>query len=181
MKIHRGVYSLTLTVTWADQYKRQLEHMKEFLQNKGVIGHVAKYREKARTYYELSVNEGNNALAVLKKMSPYVDKKASQVRAAIEYLENRITGEKFVEEMNEAVRLRKRSSSIRSLKMPYTKREGLQLAGHTRRFGKSRALTSEQIKSMKKDRDQLGLSFPKLARLYGVATSTAHRSLNRYI
>ena len=98
--------------------------MKEFLQNKGVIGHVAKYREKARTYYELSVNEGINALAVLKKMSPYVDKKASQVRAAIEYLENRITGEKFVEEMNEALRLRKRSSSIWSLKMPLHKTRG---------------------------------------------------------
>lgn len=114
-------------------------------------------------------------------MLPYVDKKESQVRAAVDYLENRITGEKFVEELNEAVRLRKRSSSIRSVKMPYTKREGLQLAGHTRRFGKSRALTSEQIKSMKNDRDRLGLSFEKLAKLYGVALSTAYRSLTRYI
>ncbi len=181
LKVHWGVYSFTLAISWADQYKGQLVHIREFLENRGLIGHIGKYREKARIYYELSVSERNNALGVLKKMLPHLDKKKSQAKAAIDYLENRITGEKFAEAMNEAVRLKKRSSSIRSVGMPYTKREGLQLAGHVRRFGKSRALTWEQVKLMKKKRDQLGLTCETLAKLYGVAVSTAHRSLTKYI
>jgi hypothetical protein len=181
LKVHTGVYALPIGVSWTDQDSEQIEHVKEFLAREGVIGRMGETRQRGQTYYELHVAQSGKALVALKRMLALVDKKESQVRAGIDYLENRITGEQFTEKLNEAVRLGKRSSPIRNLKMPYTKEEGVRLARANARLGKGRALTAGQIRAMKEDRDSLGLTFRELSNIYGVAPSTAQRSLAKYL
>ena len=179
LKVHTGVYALPIEVSWTDQDSKQIEHVKEFLAMEGVIGRMGETRQRGKTYYELHVAQSGKALVALKRMLPLVDKKESQVRAGIDYLENRITGEQFIEKLNEAVRLGKRSSPIRNLKMPYTKEQGVRLARSNPRLGKGRALPAEQIRAMKKDRDSFGLTFCELSKIYGVAPSTARKIVSQ--
>jgi hypothetical protein len=123
-KVHVGVYAITLTVSWSDQDREILEHINQFLSQRGIVGKIGQFRRGHSVYYELHVSEGRNALLVLKEMLPHLDKKWSQVKAAIDYMENRITGNQFVEVLNDAIFAKKRSSSLRVAKLPYTKHQG---------------------------------------------------------
>jgi hypothetical protein len=125
----------------------------------------------------LEVSEGNNALSALKEMLPLLDKKWSQVKGAVNYLENRITGDEFIAVLNEAVRTKKRSSWLITRNMPYTKRQGRVLRGGRPHM---RALTRDQVETIKHDKIVLGLSYTKLAKIYKVSASTIFLSLKKY-
>lgn len=181
MKVHIGVFTLNLQVDWVDQDREQLEHIQRFLLKHNITGRLGETWTQGRKYFELSVMQSDNSLEALKRMLPCVDKKSSQVSAAIDYLENQITGEKFIGMMNEAVICGKRSSTVKSVKMPYTKAQGLLLAMSSHRWGKRRVLTIDQVKAMRHDREVLGMSFGVLAIQYGIALSTAHRALTKYL
>ena len=116
----------------------------------------------------MEVSEGNNALMALKQMLPHLDKKRSQVKGAVDYLEDRITGDEFITVLNEAVRTKKRSSWLITRDMPYTKREGQILRGGRPHM---RALTRDQVETIKHDRVVSGLSYTKLAKIYKVSPS----------
>jgi len=174
-----GVYAITLTVTWSDEYRKMLEHINQFLLHKGVVGKIGKFKRGQSVYYELHVSEGRNALFVLKEMLPHLDKKWSQVKAAVDYLENRITGNQLIEELNEAVRANRRSSSIRESSLPYTKLQGKRVGKSKGRPG-GRVLTKDQISDAKYNREINGLTFRELAKMYNVAPSTVLRSLTKY-
>ena len=51
-------------------------------------------------------------------MLPHLDKKWSQVNGAVDYLENRTTGDESIAVLNEAVRTKKRSSALITRSMP---------------------------------------------------------------
>jgi len=64
-------------------------------------------------------------------MRRFVDKKRGQVEAAIDYLEDRITGDEFIRRINAEVKRKKRRAPRRPFLsgracLPYTKSEGLQ-------------------------------------------------------
>jgi len=141
---------------------------------------MGQFRTGKDTYYELQVGESGNALLALKGMLPFLDKKWSQVNAAIDYMENRITGNQFIKVLNEAVRARRRSSSIRTLNLPYTKEQALQFARTSARLGIGRVLTEDQLRMAQRDRELLGLTYAKLGEKYGVSESTMYYSLKRY-
>lgn len=178
-KVHVGVYAITLTITWSDEYREMLEHINQFLSQEGIVGKIGQFRRGQSVYYELHVSEGRNALLVLKKMLPHLDKKWSQVKAAIDYLENRITGNQFVEALNEAIRAKKRSSSLRVARLPYTKLQGKHLAKSIGRPG-GRIMTKDQLMDARRNRELRGLTFRELAEIYNVAASTVYRSLTTY-
>jgi hypothetical protein len=179
-KVHVGVYAITVTVTWSDQYREMLQRINQFLSQKGVVGKMGRFRRGQSVYYELHVSEGRNALRVLKEMLPHLDKKWSQVNAAINYLENRITGNQFIEVLNEAIRTHQRSSSIKVVNLPYTKRQGKHI-GKSKGGRKGRVMTQNQIIDAKVKRNLRGLTFRELAEIYDVAPSTIHRSLTLYV
>ena len=87
LKVHAGVYSLTLEASWAGQDLEQLLGVKVFLGKQGVHGNIGRYRSGPETYYELGVPESGNLLLLLKKMLTHVIKKKSQIATAIDYLE----------------------------------------------------------------------------------------------
>jgi hypothetical protein len=66
-------------------------------------------------------------------MYSYVSKKSEQVRAAIDYLDNRITGSQLIEIFDEEVTMKRRRSRHTPLpnnhkQIPYTRSEGHELA-----------------------------------------------------
>jgi len=141
------MFTLNLQVSWVDQDRELLEHLSAFLASNGITSHLSETWTEGRRYFELGVTEGDNVLELLTRMLPYVDKKMSQVRAGVAYLQNRITADEFVDAMNEAVRAGKRSSSLRVVNIPYSKELGLRLAKSSRRWRK-RALTRRQVEAM---------------------------------
>jgi hypothetical protein len=110
-------------------------------------------------------------------MLPHLDKKWSQVNGAVDYLENRITGDEFIAVLNEAVRTKKRSSALITRSMPYKKCEGRILRGGRPRM---RALTRDQVETIKHDKEAPGLSYNELAKIYNVHSSTIFLSLKKY-
>jgi len=170
---------LNLEASWVDQDKSLLEHISKYLASNGVASHLSETWTEGRKYFELSVVESGNLLELLKQMLPYLDKKYSQIEAGIEYLQNKITADEFIEAMNQAVREGKRSSSIRAVNIPYTKELGLRLAQASKRWRK-RSLTRRQVEAMRRDREELGMSYGVLSVKYGVPPSTAHFALTRY-
>jgi hypothetical protein len=175
-KVHVGIYVITVTVTWSDQYRDMLHRINQFLSQKGVVGKIGLFKRGQSVYYELHVSEGRNALFVLKRMLPHLDKKRSQVKAAVDYLENRITGNQFIEALNEAVRANKRSSSIKVASLPHTKRQGKHIS-KSRGGHRSRVMTENQILDAKVKRSVRGLTFRELAKVHHVAPSTIYRLL----
>lgn len=113
---------------------------------------------------------------------PYLDKKEGQVRAAIEYLENRITGEALVEALNNAVETGRRSGKIRNVLMPWTKREGISsgrsLAGKSAWKWKGK-ITPSLLSDIKKEREELGLTFRKLGQVHGMSYTTVKHLLDK--
>jgi len=176
-KAHVNVYTITMGVSWADKDIEIIQHVAQFLHHRGVFGNIGKFRTGDRTYYELEVSEGNNALIALKGMLPHLDKKWSQVNGAVDYLENRITGDEFIAVLNEAVRTKKRSSALITRSMPYKKCEGRILRGGRPHM---RALTRDQVETIKHDKEALGLPYTELAKIYNVHPSTIFLSLNKY-
>lgn len=114
---------------------------------------------------------------VLKSMLPFLDKKWSQVNAAVSYLEDKISGDEFIKVLNDSVIAKKRSSSIISARMPYTKSRA---KGMRNPRPESRGLKGEEVKEAKQTRDTLGLTYRELAKIYGVSSSTIHRAFTLY-
>jgi hypothetical protein len=177
-KIHVGVFTLHVTVSWSDQYRELLEHIYRFLSARGAVCRMGEFRRGPSTYYELTVTEGGNALLVLKAMLPFLDKKWSQVNAAVSYLEDKINGDDFIRVLNDAVLTKRRSSSIIDARMPYTKRRA---KGMRTPRPASRALKSDEVKEAKQRRDSLGLTYQELAKIYGVSAGTIHRAFRLYL
>lgn len=180
LKIHIGIYTVNLQVSWVDQDRELLEHLKSFLALNGITSYLAEVWNEGRKYFDLTVAESGNLIELLRRMFPYVDKKLTQVEAGIDYLENRITADELVFIMNQAVRDGKRSSDIKSTSIPYTKQIGLLISKSRGRWRKRR-LTLGQMKAMERDRRELGLSYSELGAKYGVALSTAHMVITRYL
>ncbi len=179
-KVHVGDFTIHVTVCWSDQDKELLQHIGLFLAKRGIVWRIGEFHRGTSVYCELSVTEGGgHGLRVLKSMLPFLDKKWSQVDAAVSYLENRSTGDSFIRALNDAVLAKRRSSSLIDVKMPQTKKQGIQLA-RTREKPNARKLTTEQLFEIKRLRDTLGLSYRKLSEMYGVAESTMFYSLKSH-
>lgn len=55
----------------------------------------------------MAISVGGGALVAPKSMLPHVDKKRGQVKAAIDYLEDKITGDEFIARINAEVERKK--------------------------------------------------------------------------
>jgi hypothetical protein len=57
-KAHVNVYTITISVSWADKDIEMIQHVAQFLRHRGVFGNMGKFRTGDGTYYELEVSEG---------------------------------------------------------------------------------------------------------------------------
>ena len=178
-----GRFTVGLRAIWTDTYKPQLEHIQDFLASEGLSPSKMTSKEKKRSStitlaWNLLLSERGGVLYAFRKMLPYVDKKRDQVRNAIAYLENTVTGEELIENFNQAVKLGTRSGKIRQAKMAWTKQQGVRLS-HSRAGGRAwvvkKTVSPQLLQKMRVEREDLGMTFRKIAEVNSISYSTVFR------
>ncbi len=74
--------------------------------------------------WKFGVGQAESVYVVATSMLPYLFKKRDEVRAMVDYLDNRITANQMVEVFNESVRIGNRVGKIKTVDIPYTRKEG---------------------------------------------------------
>jgi hypothetical protein len=111
LKITIGQFTIQVLIMWSDTDHEQLEHIDEFLMKRRILPegpYLRRGQGKSNDAYNLLLSVEGGGLVALKCMRPFVDKKRGQVEAAIDYLEDRITGDEFVRRINVEVKRKKR-------------------------------------------------------------------------
>lgn len=184
--IHK--FTMFVIASWSDTFKPQLEGVAGFLRSQGlspmqITSQKSRFGPTKPTVWQLALNEKGGLVKVLMKMTTLVVKKESQVRSAIEYLEDRTTGEEFLAVLNDAVKSDARSSSIRRVKTPWTRSRGIFLArssaGHES-FGTPKMhLDKNMVRDAKTDYEKLGVTIKELADLYNVKSTSLYRAMRK--
>lgn len=101
---------------WNDADPEQIRDAARFLIREGIMPggpYLRRGRGRRADSSSLVVAEEGYLLVVLKRMLPCVSKK-NQVKAAIDYMEDKITADRFIEILNSAINERKRRPPRRS-------------------------------------------------------------------
>jgi hypothetical protein len=109
------------TLSFADNFLPQLDMLNEFLVREGIT--TWRYCRMLGAW-KLGIGRAESVRKTACSMLPFLSKKKDEVKAVVDYLENKITGTQFAEALNESVRIGNRTGSIRTVDIPYTRREG---------------------------------------------------------
>lgn len=89
-------FKLGLSLIFTEMSIEQISMVREFLMSKGIrTSNVL--RTSSESAWMIAVSRHDMVLCALKKMLPYLYKKANEAKSAIDYYEGRITGNEFVE------------------------------------------------------------------------------------
>jgi ribosome-binding protein aMBF1 (putative translation factor) len=125
----------------------------------------------------------DDLLEVAKAMYPFCVKKANDLQIAIDYLEDKVTGDVAIERFNAEVKSGRRSGYIRQSSIPYTRSEGIRLwrLSNARRARAAYAVNvpEDVITKIKQDRNSDGMGYYRLAKKYGYSESVIRRILGR--
>ncbi len=169
-------YNLAFHLTWTDTYLPQLEQLKTFLESQALTPTKTYGGESA---YFFALNVRRDVLAAAREMIPLTYKKRDDLETVVQYLENRITGTKAIENLNESVRAKMRSARIRSVNMPFTLLEGTRMGiflGKQQSAKTQSKLNDEEKEVIRSDRKS-GITVRELANRYGVSKDTIYRVL----
>jgi hypothetical protein len=116
-------------------------------------------------------------------MWPYCSKKREEVKAVLDYLDNKITGSQLIEVFNQSVRIGNRTGIIRVADMPYTREQGQALRKEKRTEHALRMITVNTILNtdlIDRIRESLlsgEATNAELSRRYGVSPATISRAM----
>ena len=120
-----------------------------------------------------------------KRLLPHVFKKARDLRALLDYLENRITGIEAISRLNYLVVRGTRRGRMRFVNLPYTYHEGLDAArqyaagkGVITRIERGIALSKKEWKEIAYERNELDLSLSEIAARHGITKGGVRKILN---
>jgi len=159
--------------------------IREFLGADGVSPRPIKTQRRRSgrtTNYVLTVYAQREVLLVCKRVLPYSFKKEWDLRTAIEYLEDRITGNEALRRLNVSIKSGRREGLLRAASMQFRKNEGVKISaliGGRRSSAKRARLTQEQVKLLRSLRDESGESYAELGRLFGVSSDVVRVALGR--
>jgi hypothetical protein len=172
-------FTLEFGLQFADGFRAQLDQLKSFLLRKGVTpGGIIKnsYEEM----YVLPVSENRSLLMAAKNMLPFFSKKAAELEALINYMENRIDGNQAVDIFNQMVVQGERIGKLRKVDLPFRLDEGLAIARRMAHEGariKNAKLTF-QDQTVIQARSHEGESVRVLAKEFKVSESTILKALH---
>lgn len=185
--IRIGLFTIQILVMWSDTDIEQVRHVALFLVSERIRPegpYLRRGKGASRDAYNLVISEEGGALITLKRMLPFVDKKKAQVRAAIDYLEDKITADELIESMNVAIERGKRRAPrqpylSRTSGIPYTKTEGHQKAAASaaskQKFKLRVRFDRGQIDQIRNDVLDKGKSIKEVAMLYRLSDSSVRR------
>lgn len=90
-----GMYTLGLSMDWADTYRPQIEGVHAFLRNQGLRSCKPYPLGETRPVWHLRLYARLDLLKALFAMEPFLIKKRDQVASAIRYLNDESTGEEL--------------------------------------------------------------------------------------
>lgn len=187
IRIGVGMFTIQILVLWSDTDLEQIQHVADFLTSKGIRSegpYLRRGKGKSNDAYNLAVSVDGGALAVLKGMLPFVDKKWSQVRAAIDYLEDRITGDEFIDRINVAVEQKKMRAPRppflpKGSSIPYSRSEGSRKAAayvaSKQRFKLRFRFDENQIEQIRNDVLINKKPIGEVAKSYGISYTSVVR------
>jgi hypothetical protein len=187
LRITVGQFTIQILIVWSETDYEQLQHIAEFLIRRRILPegpYLRRGKGKSNDAYMLAISVKGGALIALKSMLPHVDKKRGQVKAAIDYLEDKITGDEFIARINAEVERKKRRAPRRPFLsgrpgLPYSKNEGLQkraaLAAAQVRLKLGLGFSQDEIRAIRDAvlRDKTPIS--QVARQFGVSWNSISR------
>ena len=179
-------YKLSISLVFVDQSYDQVKNLRDFLLKNGIrTSNILKHYKLSA--HLLAVSEYESVKKVLREMLPFLCKKENEARAALDYLENRITGNDLLQVFQEEVEAgrRERRPQRVSKDVPYIRSEGLEVMKARRSenlrdaFGKFRSkITSEDFERIRTLHFEEGKRLAEIARMYPqYARETIRRAL----
>lgn len=118
-------YKLSLSLIFVDQSYDQIGNVKEFL-NRRHIRTSNILKASLGTANMVAISEFNSVKLALKRMLPFLCKKAKEAAAALDYYEGKITGNRLLATFKQEVEAGRRENRPRkvALDVPYTRPDG---------------------------------------------------------
>jgi hypothetical protein len=179
-KVSGGIpFTLGLTADFIDQSRMQILMLESFLKRRRVRTGTPYLNGGA---WRLSVGNTRDVKLVLKRMLPHLCKKYAEVAAALDYLEDRITGDVFQTILEREVREGDRERIGSRVDLPWTRSEGLKKAilFSTSRPRRHRTLTKDEEDMLVRQYLEGSLGQRKLARVNGISHAVVRRALARH-
>lgn len=179
VEIQVSKLTLRFKLSWADNWRNQLEQIKRFLEAQGIVCERVVYAKGAWHLVIGRIDSLRRAAAeMLQSGCSY--KKRRELSALVSYYDNRLTGDRVIGEFNWCVREGIRSGFERTSRLPLTykgaKRLQARLAGERARVVHQKV--DPTLRSIIVDeRVRLGLSVKKLALKHELSKTTISRVL----
>jgi hypothetical protein len=181
-------YKLSMSLLFVDQSLDQIRTVRDFLRREGINpGNILKHHRVSA--YLLVISRYDSVKKMLTSMLPFLCKKANEARAALDYYENRITGNELVAVFKQEVEAGRRERHQRRIPIdvPYALAEGLALMKEKRQatfrdaFGRFRSkVCREDFARIRDEYFNEGKRLSELAREYQqYSRETIRRVLGR--
>jgi hypothetical protein len=174
-----GKWVLFPRLGFVDNYRPQLEMLTTFLVSQGVK--PWNFHHDVSGAWKVGVSQAESLRIMASQMWSHCFKKRDELKAVLDYLDSKMTGNEFVEVLNHSVRLGNRTGGIRHVDIPYTREEGQRLrkiesAEWARAMGtKNSSLTDEEAEEVKRSLMSGEATNKELAEKYGVKPATISR------
>jgi hypothetical protein len=137
-----GKWVLHPKLLFCDNFRPHLEMLVQFLATRNIRTHALSPTKGA---WKFGVAEAESVRLMASMMWPYCSKKREEVKAVLDYLDNKITGSQLIEVFNQSVRIGNRTGIIRVADMPYTREQGQALRKEKRTEHALRMITVNTI------------------------------------
>lgn len=175
-----GKWVLHPKLLFSNNFRPHLEMLMQFLTIRNIRTHALSSTSGA---WKVGVAQAESVRRMASAMWPYCSKKREEVKAVLDYLDNRTTGSQLAEVFNASVRMGNRTGKIRVVDMPYTREEGQALRKEKRAQHALKMITSNTIITVDLI-DQIRESLlsgeatnGELAKKYGVTPATISRAM----
>jgi len=120
-------HSTNVSLTFTQVDRRILAEIAEFLRLNGVKGAkvYVKTRKENHSIHALAISSNDDVINALKLMIPCLRVKLLQGRVTFDYLQDKITGNQFIEAMNAEVPAGRRAGNIYIVDQPFKRSEGI--------------------------------------------------------
>lgn len=184
-------YVVKINIRFVDNWKPQLESVRQFILRQGIIIGKVRWRKAsrnqtangARGVYVLTLSNRLGVVMVSSRMLPFSVKKRDELKIVIDYYGDKITGDEAIRRVNREVEIGQRSGKMKSSNIPYRHSEGVHMkdAVATARAREELIIhiSAEKMREIRRDYYEIGVSLKKLSRQYGYGIQTLRRVLDR--
>jgi hypothetical protein len=173
-------FTLKVRLAFDENWKLHLEGLKRFLETRGIRCGAVRRKDGFNTWHVVVSNiDGVKLMA--DRMLPHLSKKRIEVKAVLDYYDDRITGDQFVDIMNRLVLAGERTGKHRGRGPNLTYSRGVlesRRMGEQKRVAKRTViLPTELAERIRSDRKNESLSLLELSRRYRYSIPVIKRAL----